>query len=250
MGTIIRLRPMLIAILNHERNDQTVELVKGFRPYADVIAIDSGSNLEDRHRSFFHVAFPTNIHYSAQINAAYTVALEQSQQKTVFFITSDVGVSDYEKAVQLASEAFRQSDLGVYAPSTTRTGSGHPQMWNRGSNRLRRVVFTEGFCFAARLTVLQRLCPIDTAVNRIGWGVDVYLGYLALQTGLASFVDDRIIVTHPLETTYSVTEARRQYRNWFAQHPPSARFFRWLTGIGFMKTDTGARIVHSLPWTW
>jgi hypothetical protein len=238
---------MLIAVLNHERSDQTVELVRGFRPYADVFAIDSGSRLEAHHRPYFDLILP-NVHYCAQINETYRELLKRPEHNLVYIITSDVRVPDYAQAVACAEDAFCDSRIGVYAPSTVTTGSGHPQMWNRSTEGLRPVVFVEGFCFATRVALLHHLCPIDTALNPIGWGVDVYLGYLARRAGACSVVDDRITVIHPKETTYDTKEARRQYSAWFARHSRSARLFQRLTGLRPMKTAFGARLVNW--WTW
>lgn len=243
---------MFVAILNHKLNDETVRMVEGFRPYAEVFAIDSGSEPEPRHYPYFGRMLP-NVHYSGMVNAACEALRDGSDQTLVYLITSDVRIDAYDRLIALTKEAFQDPRVGVYAPSVVPGGSIHQQMIHRSAGGLRRVVWTDGFCFAMRATVLRRIYPIDTSLNRIGWGIDLYLSYMARRLGMDAVVDDRVIVghtpgpNHPDPVRYDA-DARRQFNAWFESLSPAARRFRRIALCRPLKGRFGAFLVRQIPW--
>lgn len=234
---------MLVAIVNHECNDGAVALVNGFRPYADVVAIDSGSNLEEQHDGIFDLKLP-NVYYSGLLNVAYEEMRRRPAHGVLYFICSDVRIDDFAAALAYAEEAFQDPRTGVYAPSANT--SAHLQMLCKHTETLRPAVFVEGFCFATRVSLLQKLCPVDTHVNRLGHGLDIYLGFLALQAGLRCVIDDRITVVHPGESGYDQPEARRQRHAWIARQGGAAKRFHRLAGWTPCKTRFGLRVIQGL----
>jgi len=237
---------VFVAIVNHDCNEGAAALVQGFRPHGPVAAIDSGSRLEPRHEALFDVRLP-NVYYVGLLNEAVRLARLRGERRALYFVCSDVRFRDCGAALRRAEEAFRDPRIGVYAPSAT--ASSHAQMRWRGSGRLRPAIFVEGFCFAARLALLEEMTPVDTSVNRIGWGLDVYLGFLALRRGMRSVVDDRITVEHPRTSGYARQEARSQRDRWFERQDPRARRFQRLTGNTLAKTRVGYELVSRLPWS-
>ena len=236
---------MLVTIVNHQYNDQAVELVKGFRPQAEVIAIDSGSTLDERHNPFFDLKLP-NVYYSGLVNAAYQELSDRPNHAILYFICSDVRFDDFASTIAYAKSAFEDPQVGVYAPSVNI--SGHPQMLCHQTGDLRPVVFVEGICFAVRLSLLEQLCPINTEVNYLGWGLDVYLGFLAMQAGLTSVVDDRLTIYHQADCGYDTAQARQQRDRWIAQQSQSAQRFQKITGFKPLKNRLGLWLLQRMNW--
>lgn len=236
---------MLVAIVNHGLNAQALSLKRAFLPHTRTVAIDSGSELTPAERAGFDLALP-NVYYSGLLNAVADEAANLPADEPVFVWCSDVTYRDYGEASALAADAFTRPRVGTYAPSAWY--STHRQMWNRRSGLLRSVTFVEGFCFATRAFLLRQLCPIDTTRNRLGWGLDVQLGYLTRHAGLLSVVDDRIEVQHPPETGYSRVAARHERSAWQAGLPQRPRLFHQLARRQVNKRPLTMRLLLSLPW--
>lgn len=235
---------MLVAVVNHNMNRHAGELAAGFAPLVPVVTIDSGSRLASGEREIFDIILP-NVHYSGLLNEAGAQA--QARQETVlYFVCSDVEFDDYSFAISCAKEAFADRSVAVYAPSVN--ASSHASMLNKRSGGVRSVCFVEGFCFASRVSALREMTPVDLAVNRIGWGLDVYLGYLAMKRGRRSVVDDRVLVRHPVPSGYSKSEARSQRDRWFDLQSPAARRFRLLTGNRLSHSRYAPGILKCLRW--
>ncbi|MEC4894059.1 MAG: hypothetical protein SAL07_18800 [Oscillatoria sp. PMC 1051.18] len=232
---------MLITIVNHNCNDNAVELISGFRSCGEVLAIDSGSNLAEPYQNYFDLKLP-NVYYANLLNIACQELKNKFQYSLLYFICSDVKISNYQLTIRYAEEAFTNPDVGIYAPACN--NSGHPQMQCKKTNKIRPVVFVEGFCFAIRLSLLQQLCPVNTQVNYVGWGLDVYLAYLAFKNKLQSVVDDRIIVEHDSPCGYSLDLARQQRNNWFSLQSQEAQWFRRLTSVQVLKSAFGVQLCN------
>jgi len=230
---------MLITIVNHNHTAQALQLAQRLRFYGEVVTLDSGSHLTPLEQTAFDVCLP-NVYYCGLLNAAYAELVKRPQHTALYFICSDVEMAD-PATITLAAEAMRVPTIGVYAPSAW--GAHQPQMRPRNTGGCRSALFAEGFCFAVQHAVVQQLCPIDTHLNVLGWGVDILLGYWSWSLGRRVLVDDRVIVRHLPGTGYSRAEARRQRKQWIAQQSGAAQKFHHLATWEFMKTELG-------PWVW
>jgi hypothetical protein len=236
---------MLVAIINHAQTAAALALKQAFSAQATTVALDSGSTLSDAERAGFDRALP-NVYYSGLINAVAELAAPLGDDEPVYVWASDVSVGDPGRAVALAQEAFENPQIGTYAPSAW--FSGHAQMWNHRTGRLRRGTFAEGFCFATRAAVLRALCPIDTRINAFGWGLDLQIAFLTRQRRQYVVIDDRIEVSHPKSTGYSTSEAQRQRQAWVAGLSPRARRYHRVASWGWTRQPPLTALVHSLPW--
>jgi hypothetical protein len=236
---------MLLAVINHGLSGQALALKRAFAPHTPALAIDSGSALTSVERAAFDLALP-NVYYSGLLNAVATASANLPADEPVFIWCSDVTAPDYERACALAADALARPDVGTYAPSAWY--SPHRQMWNRRSGALRAVTFVDGFCFATRASLLRQLCPIDTKRNRLGWGLDVQLGYLTRHARLRAVVDDRLEVRHPQSTGYSRPAAGRERGAWQAQLPREPRWFHRLARHKLNKHPLTMRLILSFPW--
>jgi hypothetical protein len=236
---------MLFTIINHRHNQASIALKAAFAPHVDVFLIDSGSDLSPAELPHFDLALP-NVYYCGLLNAAAHAARSRPADEVIYLWSSDVS-HDFPAAVLArATEAFADPRVGTYAPSAW--FSGHAQMWNKHTGALRPVPFVEGFCFATRAGLLRELCPIDTSLNAMGWGIDMQLGYLTLHRAQRTVVDDRIEVKHPKSTGYSTSIAQQQRAAWSANLPPAARRFHRVAEWSWTKRRPFSAWVCSWPW--
>ena len=236
---------MIAAVVNHEHTDEALKLGRAFSAHCATVLLDSGSTLNSEQRTEFTECLP-NVYYSGLLNAAVRQADSRPDEEPMLFWCSDVGVKEHGKLVRLAEESFADPGVGVYAPSAW--FSGHAQMWNKGTGTLRPVLFVEGFCFAARLGLLRKLCPVDTSVNCLGWGLDLQLGFIAHRSRYQVCVDDRIEVQHPRSTGYSTADARSQRSNWLAKLSPEAQRFHSIATLRIAKRRPVVTWLSSMAW--
>ncbi len=239
-------------IFNHNCNDNAIKLASEFKRLTNTYVIDSGSSFKDSdEESHFDKLLP-NIYYCGMINEI--IHHFQPDSTVICFIASDVNIKDTGLLYQRLLKAFEDPKIGIYAPSVNKEGSNHPQMHNKMTNGFRKALFVDGFCFAARIEILKTLFPINIELNKIGWGVDVYLSYLALKSKMISVVDDAIQVEHfvgPNNHTNPqafLNEAKMERARWFKTLPKGAQHFKVATSIELLKNQVGANIIHSLPW--
>ena len=224
-------------IVNHNCNKNAILLKKKFSLFSEALLIDSGSDIEESEIVYFDFRLD-NVYYNGLLNKTYEILSDDYSH--LLFITSDVTVHDCEGLISRIHEVY-QKDIGVYAPSAKH--STHSQMNNHETLGLRKVTFTEGFCFVTPKTFLNQICPIDLSLNKIGHGVDIYFGYLSMVNKKFAVVDDKIIVNHPHGSGYNDKEARVQRDNWFRTKSKQARLFHYLASLDFLKNAFGFYLI-------
>lgn len=234
---------MLVIVVNHNCNENAIKTRNAFLPYIRVCLVDSGSALTVSQASEFDVILP-NVYYSGLINHSFEIASNLSDEDVILFITSDVTISSPRKFLNRLTEAFGNPAISIWAPASF--GTGHPHMRPQHSKGFRRVSFVEGFCFAIRKRIFAQLYPVDLKLNRLGWGLDVQLGYLAASRGGYSVVDDDVEVIHPQSTGYDTREASLQSARWRKSLPFIARAYWWLSGLPGLREGLGHRAVYCL----
>lgn len=230
---------LLVAIINHNDNQNGISLKKAFAPHAKTLLIDSGSDFEEGEREEFDIRLP-NVYYNGLLNEAYSYL--HGELTHLLLITSDVEIPDAKALIDRITEVYSSRKVGVYAPSAAHSTHGH--MNNKGTGKLRKVTFTEGFCFVMPKEYLDQICPINLEVNRIGHGIDVFMGYLSMKNKAYALVDDTIIVDHPHGSGYSDKEARVQRDNWFAQHEKKAQIFHIWATTDILKNKFGFYLIR------
>ncbi len=239
-----------VAVFNHNCNYNAIKLTKEFRKFANTYLVDSGSRFENEEdRSQFDSILP-NVFYCGMLNDI--VKHYNSSTNTVLFIASDVKVTNSKLILERASKAFQDPKIGVYAPSVNKEGSNHPQMRNKKTNGFRDALFVDGFCFAARMELLNKIFPIDLKLNKIGWGVDVYLAYIALNSNMICVVDDQVKVehfvgpnNHPNPEKF-IDEAKSQRYLWYKSLSKGARNYNKMASIELFKNQIGAKFFQML----
>jgi hypothetical protein len=234
-----------VAIFNHNRNRDAHALADGFRAFAPVIAIDSGSDFGPGEAAWFDLRLP-NVYYAGLLNAAVAACDDMAAGDVLYVVCSDVRVADYGLAASRAGDAFNDPRIGVYGPSAT--GTSFPMIRNHGAATLRDVPFVEGFCLAARLELLRGLVPVDTTVNALGWGVDVHLSWRARVARYRCVIDDGIEVQHEFGAGYTHSAARAQMKAWLQTQSFAARRGHKLLFRSFSQTPLGLWRLRVEPW--
>ena len=192
----------------------------------DTLILDSGSSPRCPHP----LAVPLdNLYYSGLTNEAWRRAVEGGY-RWVLIVTSDlqIGSRHAERLLDALEEVSHTENVGLYQPSTAWKGRSLPQSRCHWTGRMRPASFQEGWFHLVQTGLLGKICPIDTSLNRLGWGIDLALSHFARVEKLLVLVDDRIRVVHPGGTGYNRDEALRQMRAWHATLPgyTSPRHFR------------------------
>lgn len=224
---------MLVTVVNHNHNQQAIRLRDAFAKKTQALLIDSGSRLSAEEEERVDIGLP-NVYYTGLVNEAWRQTKEMSPDEILLFVSSDVELDNPSDLIVRAERGFEDKRVGVYAPSME--ASIHLQMRTGTNSQLRAVVFVEGVVFAVRKKLFDLLCPIDPSVNRLGWALDVHLGYLTLKSGLRSVVDDGIQIRHAPGRGYQVDEAREQAEKWLAsQGSQASRFWKISTQHKYQK---------------
>ena len=234
---------LLVAVTNHKLNQQAIALKKAFEPHVDTILIDNDSPIESEAEKKEFDYTLQGAYYNGQINQAYEHLKDQYTHLMV--INSDITVHDIKKLIDRVTEVFeKHPEVEVYAPSAYY--SPHNHMANRGTGDIRKVTFTDGFCYVISKDWLDMLCPIDLSINKIGHGVEIYLGFLSIKHKKWTVVDDCIEVNHPRGSGYSSQEARKQRDDFYATKSKAAQVFHYWVSKDILKNHFGYRFVKFL----
>jgi hypothetical protein len=108
------------------------------------------------------------------------------------------------------------------------------------------VTFTEGFCYVIPRAFLDEICPIDLSINKIGHGVDMYMGFLCMQYGKWAVVDDRMTVDHPHGSGYSDRQARIERDQWYATKSKEAQKYHYWISKDILKNQFGYWLIKKI----
>lgn len=217
---------ILCCIFNYNDNAAASAWADRLSPHFDTLILDSGSQPPCAHPLAVHLS---NLYYAGLMNEAWRRGVEGGYG-WVLVLTSDLMISEKHtvRLVKALAEISHAENVGLYQPSTAWRGRSLPQSRCHWTGRMRRTNFQEGWFHLVRVDLLGKVCPIDTSVNRLGWGIDLALSHFARVERLLILVDDRIRVVHPGGSGYNRDEALRQMRAWHATLPgyTSPRHFR------------------------
>ncbi|MEQ8905487.1 hypothetical protein [Ekhidna sp.] len=227
---------LLVAVTNHMHNKEAITLKKAFEQYVDTILIDNDSTFaNDEEKGFFDYTLK-GAYYNGQINQAYEHLKDHHTH--LLIINSDITVDDFEQLIERIKNVYaRHPEVGVYAPSAHY--SPHNHMADLGTKDIRKVTFTDGFCYVIPKGFLDILCPIDLSINRIGHGVEIFLGFLGMKYKRWTVVDDFLMVHHPSGSGYSSKEARKQRDDWYATKSRAAQVFHYWVSKDILKNRFG-----------
>ncbi|NQZ75643.1 MAG: hypothetical protein HRT61_05960 [Ekhidna sp.] len=233
---------ILVAIINHNHNKEGIALKSRFSQHIDTVLIDSGSTFSGEEEKDFDFTLP-NVYYNGLLNKAYECFIEKHSH--LFLITSDVEIEDISKVLDRIKWVYENNgSVSVYAPSAKH--STHKHQNNLGSNHLRKVTFTEGFCFVMPREFLDEICPIDLEINRIGHGIDMYMGFLAMSKKKLAVVDDLITVDHPHGSGYSGKQARIERDRWYATKSKEAQKYHYWISKDILKNRLGYWFIKNI----
>ena len=219
---------VLCCVFDHNQHEGAARWADLLSPHFDTVILDSGSTPACPHPAALHLE---NVYYSGLMNEAYRL-LRARDYRWLMIVTSDIEI-DAANAARLVAgmqDIVRTANVGLYQPSCALSLHGRAlyQSVCHYTGRLRRVNFQEGWFHLVCREVLDAVLPVDVAVNRLGWGVDLALSHAARVGRMLVLVDDRVRVVHPRGSGYNRDAAKEQMRHWLAGLPgyTSPRHFR------------------------
>lgn len=219
---------VLCCVFDHNQHEGAARWADLLSPHFDTVILDSGSTPACPHPAALHLE---NVYYSGLMNEAYRL-LRERDYRWLMIVTSDIEI-DAANAARLVAgmqDIVRTANVGLYQPSCALSLHGRAlyQSVCHYTGRLRRVNFQEGWFHLVCREVLDAVLPVDVAVNRLGWGVDLALSHAARVGRMLVLVDDRVRVVHPRGSGYNRDAAKEQMRRWLAGLPgyTSPRHFR------------------------
>lgn len=198
---------VLAVVANYDFSDQADDLKRRFAAHFPTVLIDSGSPTPPRTAD----RILPNGFYTGLWNAAVGLARERGTP-WLLFVASDVDVPDVAGVAAALRDVLRDRSVGIWTPSLRADSRlAHPACFARGTGGMRECLICEFFFFLARTDLLARLHPVDPAVNRYGWGIELLAAHHAYKAGRRVLVDDRVTIHHPASIhPISVEEADRQ----------------------------------------
>lgn len=208
---------ILCCIFNYNENDSSIAWSERLSPCFDTVILDSGSQPPCQHPTAVHL---DNIYYSGLMNEAYRRAREGGYP-WVMILTSDLGIRDRHvpRLRRTMERISLASNVGLYQPANGIFSRSHSKSKARLWGGIRSTNFQEGWFHLVPTELLGRICPIDTGINRLGWGLDMALSFFANREGRLILVDSSVRVHHPSGSGYNQDEADRQMKAWFKTIP-------------------------------
>lgn len=234
---------LLVAVTNHKLNAEAIALKMAFEPHVDTILIDNDSTFESESEKNAFDYTLKGAYYSGQINQAYEHM--QDQFTHLLIINSDITFKSAKELIARITDVYaKHPQVGVYAPSAHY--SPHNHMANLGTNGLRQVTFTDGFCYVIPKDFLDIMCPIDLSLNKIGHGVEIFLGFLGFKYEKWTVVDDFLLVNHPSGSGYSSKQARLERDRWYETKSKAAQVFHHWVSKDILKNQFGYKFLKFL----
>lgn len=208
---------ILCCIFNHDENEKAIGWSERLSPWFKTLILDSGSNPPCVHPTAVTL---DNIYYSGLVNEAWRRAKE-GNFPWVVILTSDLEISPENEfpLVRKIERISRSTNVGLYQPANARKGTSHIHSSYKWPPIIRRSWFQEGWFHMVRVDLLDKICPIDLNINRLGWGIDVALSYFSIMSRRLILVDSGVTVEHPGGTGYNREEAERQMWQWYKTIP-------------------------------
>lgn len=192
---------VLCCIFNHNKNDNSISWLEKLSNHYDTFILDSGS---DEPINDERVIKLDNIYWGG-LYAEASKLMESGNYEWLLVICDDILIDDdnFNKLIFSIDNVIDTSFVGMYQPSTLKSSHNvWPDNVNKGTNKIRLTSNIEGWMFLVRRDVVKKLSSlgIDFSTEmKFGWGVDILLSYYSYKLGYCNIVDDRVIVTHPMD---------------------------------------------------
>lgn len=182
-----------------------------------------------------------NIYYSGQWNEALKLATAD----VLLIINSDVEVPSPRKLVAKCRRFYEEygERAAIYAPNhywTPWTYKVH--LLNDLGNGLRECPATDSTIWAVSRDLAHKVGPMDLAVNKLGWGIEVVAAYLGSKEGRLTVRDYSFKLKHPEGSAYDRIKAdleqREMYRRMGLDTPEFWEYYNSRDKFGFGCGDT------------
>lgn len=168
------------------------------------VVINSDDTLLGR-REWVHLG--EDAYFSDQFNKAMSMFTGE----VLFHVQGDAEYEDWHGLVEDSACDFDRHRWGVYAPNIIWTPhKSHLVDGEDLGEGVREVSNTDCTCWFIHRDILAGMRPIDTSINKIGWGVDAIIARISSGKGRKVLRTYRHTVYHPYSSGYSRDEAIRQ----------------------------------------
>lgn len=196
-------------ILNHNKPENSDKLFKQLsNVFDDVEIFDSGS---DAGKIPIHVSrsFP-NIYWTGAWNEIIRTC---SDYDAVWMLGCDIELRDIPERYREAIE--KSLPFGVWSPCIEGRAHDYMQANHFAHGQPKSVRCIEGMALAVSGHLMRNVGKLVEGSN-IGFGQDLWLCYMARQSGLKNIIDGRVKVLHPEGIGYSVEQALKEMETTFS----------------------------------
>lgn len=188
---------MLCIVANYNLDDKARELKSKFEKYCNTLIVDSSGIVKD---GFIGVENGFNFQKSCELFIS-------SREQKCLFICSDVEISSAER-ITYQIERLKK-DIGIYTPCVV--GKSHSFLKpSKSFDHLINIPFAEGMILCSNREIIIELLNRNVITKTyLGWGLDVYKGYLCKQLGYKCVMDNYISVYHPESRSYNSLKGKK-----------------------------------------
>jgi hypothetical protein len=197
------------------QKDAALALQSSLSAIAPTRVLHSG---QDR-QSDWHV-LPDDTYFAAQWNWL----LSHAAADFVLHVQADARCNNWHALVERARTVTAHTAVGIYEPHIDYCEIQYDLTLLRPiSPGVFEIPVTDCTCWMIRRDIYQAFSPIDTSINRLGWGVPAVAAALAGERNLSVVRDYSTSVLHPPGRGYSTNEARMQRVAYFNALPTRIR---------------------------
>ncbi len=234
---------LAMIIFNHKLNEEAIALKELFKNKADTFLFDSGSVINHEQQGHFDKIYD-NIYYNGLMNEAWKF-LNEKKYRFCMILTSDVLIEDASYLINRLAYCFDdKKNVGIYAPSADE--GFHTHTVYNPNKELDEVIFTDGFCFAFRTEVLNRICPIDLELNKYGFGTNRMMGFYSLRLGYKNVIDHTLKVSHPYGSGYNKDKAVKAKNNWIKTFNFREKLYYKIASKNMFKNKVGLFLCRNI----
>lgn len=161
---------------------------------------------------------PDGPYYSAHFNKASELFLKSDATHCLFVCSNISG--DLPSVIDRVKRLPQY--IGIYTPAINDTGYEHLKPGVKG---WKNVAAAERMIFCATREVISAVFPIDTAISSLGWGIDLYMGFICRNLGLKCIVDTDVVFGYKDELQYDIRKADDELKNFIDAKGPDFTAF-------------------------
>ena len=160
----------------------------------------------------------------AYFAAQWNKALELFKGNILFHVQADATIQNVERIIERAAILIERHNLGVYEPHIDYTDREYDRTRLQAIERdLFLVPMTDCTCWFIHGDIVRAFRPMDLALNKYGWGVDLAAAAFSHANEKRCARDYSVHVSHPRRRGYSTAEAVAGMQRYIGSLDPAIR---------------------------